>query len=395
MAGASFGISSSFLGFTRNFSMTSPTLKAKAIAFYLPQFHPIPENDAWWGKGFTEWTNVTKSGSRFEGHYQPHLPADLGFYDLRLDEVRIAQAELARRFNVSAFCYYHYWFEGRRLLNRPLDQLLASENPDFPFCICWANETWARNWDGLENQILVRQTYSSEDNTSHIKFLLGIFSDFRYFKINGEPLLLIYRPSSIPNFSSVIKEWREAAIKAGFPDLYVVGAKTGFINSGEEFSANSFGLDAILDFQPNRDDFPAGGSVKSQVIGLARKLLPDSLYQSIKSNASVAKVINYRDFASLKISKLKAADGANLIPCVFPSWDNSPRRNTPTIIQNDSPEIFGEWVSAACQAVQDKPKDERLFFVNAWNEWAEGCHLEPDRKFGCAFLEQLSKNVIL
>lgn len=375
--------------------MTSSTLKAKAIAFYLPQFHPIPENDAWWGKGFTEWTNVTKSQSRFPGHYQPHLPTDLGFYDLRLDEVRVEQAELARRFNISAFCYYHYWFEGRRLLNRPLDQLLSSDDPNFPFFLCWANETWARNWDGLENQVLVKQTYSDEDNANHMQFLLRVFSDHRYFKINGKPLFLIYRPSSIPNFLNVIRGWREAASEAGFPGLYVVGAKTGFVNTGNEFTASTFGLDAILDFQPNRDDFPVAGNMKARIISLARKLLPDFLYQSIKSNASISKVIDYGDFTRNKILKLKETGLEKVIPCVFPSWDNSPRRSTPTIIQNDSPEVFGDWVSAACQAVQGLPEDERVIFVNAWNEWAEGCHLEPDRKFGHSFLEQLSKNLTL
>ena len=196
--------------------------KLRSIAFYLPQYHPIPENDEWWGKGFTEWTNVTKAKPIFRDHYQPHLPADLGYYDLRLPEVRQAQAELAKEYGIGGFCYYHYWFSGKRLLERPFNEVLASGKPDFPFCLCWANESWSRRWDGQETQVLTKQTYDGvSDTKNHIHWLIKAFKDPRYIRINDKPLFLIYRAKEIPELERMIVIWREEAEKAGLTGLYL------------------------------------------------------------------------------------------------------------------------------------------------------------------------------
>ncbi len=222
--------------------------RTRAIAFYLPQFHPIPENDQWWGKGFTEWTNVIKARPLFKNHYQPHLPADLGFYDLRLPETRKAQADLARQHGIHGFCYYHYWFNGKRLLERPLDEVLTSGQPDFPFCICWANENWTRRWNGEDQDILIKQTYSSEDDLNHIRTLIPYFRDHRYIKVNGRPLILIYRVSSLPHPAQTAAIWRREAIRAGFPDLYLCTV----VSLGTlDFDPASIGFDSAVDFPPN------------------------------------------------------------------------------------------------------------------------------------------------
>src|SRR5690242_15190569 len=193
----------------------------RLIAFYLPQYHPIPENDLWWGKGFTEWTSVAKAKPLFRKHYQPHLPADLGFYDLRLPETRSAQAQLARENGIYGFCYYHYWFNGKLLLERPFNEVLASSQPDFPFCLCWANENWTRAWDGLEHDILVAQEYDAEDDRRHIHWLVEAFRDRRYIRVNGKPLLLVYRVSNLPDPLQTASLWREEAHKLGIGDIYL------------------------------------------------------------------------------------------------------------------------------------------------------------------------------
>src|SRR3990172_1193224 len=197
--------------------------RARLIAFYLPQFHPIPENDEWWGRGFTEWTNTAKGRPLFKGHYQPHVPADLGFYDLRLPETRADQADMARKYGVEAFCYYQYWFAGRQLLERPFNEVLASGEPDFPFCLCWANQTWTGIWHGTPNRILVEQTYPGmEDHRRHFEALLPAFCDKRYLKVDGKPLFAIYNPMELPDTPRVLELWRGLAAKAGLPGLYLL-----------------------------------------------------------------------------------------------------------------------------------------------------------------------------
>src|SRR6266478_229140 len=190
-------------------------MKIRPIAFYLPQYHTIPENDIWWGKGFTEWTNVVKARPQFKGHYQPHLPGELGFYDLRLEEVRQRQAALAREYGLYGFCYYHYWFNGRRILERPFKEVLASGKPDFPFCLCWANENWTRVWDGGGQDVLLQQHYSAEDDRQHIRWLANAFRDPRYIRIGGRPLFLVYRTELLPDPARTAAIWRNEVAKAG------------------------------------------------------------------------------------------------------------------------------------------------------------------------------------
>jgi lipopolysaccharide biosynthesis protein len=218
--------------------------KIKPIAIYLPQFHPIEENDLWWGTGFTEWTNVTKATPRFEGHYQPHLPADLGFYDLRLQESRLAQEAMAKAYGIHGFCYYHYWFNGKKILQQPLERKIKNPNENLPFMMCWANENWTRNWNGGDNQILLQQEYGFEDDKAHIEHLIPYFKDDRYIKVDGKPVFIIYRPRLFPDIQKTITIWRDAVKKAGFEDVYI-----GFSQNHEH---NFNPKDSILDFSFNQ-----------------------------------------------------------------------------------------------------------------------------------------------
>jgi hypothetical protein len=365
--------------------------EAKAIAFYLPQYHPIKENNKWWGKGFTEWTNVSQARPRFEGHHQPHVPADLGFYDLRLDETREAQANLAKEYGIYGFCYYHYWFNGRLLLDRPFSEVMSSGKPDFPFCLCWANENWTRAWDGLDRQVLIKQDYTKEDAYDHIQWFINAFRDDRYIKIDGRPLLLIYRIDHIPDIKDMVMSWRGAVREAGFPGLYLCAVKNGFVET-EDNDIIALGFDAIVDFQPNRQDFPPPQGFKAWLYRLARRVLPDGLYQNLKLSVRANNIVNYHAMVE-RIMRKKWPSSYRKFPCVFPSWDNSARRKSATIIQNDDPAIYGKWLKHAIKEVGSYPESERIVFINAWNEWAEGCHLEPDRRHGHAFLEQ-TRNAI-
>ena len=220
----------------------------RLLAFYLPQFHPVPENDEWWGKGFTEWTNVAKGQPLFPGHYQPHLPADLGFYDLRVPEVRQAQADLAREYGIYGFCYYHYWFNGKRLLERPLDEMLATGEPAFPFCLCWANENWTKVWDGADQHILIAQEYSPEDDRRHIQWLVRVFRHQNYIRIDGKPLFLIYRISKLPDPMQTTSIWREEARKAGIGEIYLATVES---LREDRVDPTHNGCDAAVEFQPD------------------------------------------------------------------------------------------------------------------------------------------------
>jgi lipopolysaccharide biosynthesis protein len=364
----------------------------KLIAFYLPQFHPIKENDDWWGPGFTEWRNVVSSYARYHGHHQPQLPADLGFYDLRLEETRDAQAKLAANYGIFGFCYYHYWFNGRMLLERPFNDVLSSGQPDFPFCLCWANENWTRAWDGLDRQILMRQQYGPEDSQNHIKWLLRAFCDDRYIKINNSPLLLIYRFDQIPNIETMIKSWRRETKRAGLHDLYLCAVTNGFIQKNNE-DILRLGFDAIVDFQPNRFDFPPPQGAMSRIIRIARELLPDIIYQKLKSSVSANNIVNYQQMVE-GIMKKKWPSHYCKFPCIFPSWDNSARRKSATIIQNDDPKIYGNWLKKSLSNIQAYSDQEQIIFINAWNEWAEGCHLEPDLKNSHNFLKETYDSLV-
>lgn len=363
------------------------------ISFYLPQYHPIPENDEWWGAGFTEWRNVVKARPRFHKHYQPHLPADLGFYDIRLSEVRSSQAEMALAYGLSGFCYYHYWFNGRLVLERPLEEVFHSKKPDFPFCICWANENWTRAWDGLTKDILLEQTYDLIDAKNHALYLGDFMADSRYIKIDGKPLVIIYRPDLIPDSSKYFGIWRQTLNEDfGIEDIYIVGIQSGLVSFSNEEIINA-GYDAVMDFQPNREDFPKPSSVKRHAIEFTRKFLPNYLFQTVKAKVKIENVIDYKEMVSELINKKNWPLNYVQFPVVFPSWDNTARRSSPTIIQNLDPGIFRDWIDAAKKQVSNYSGQEQIVFINAWNEWAEGCHLEPDLKSGNKFLMAVKDSV--
>lgn len=363
--------------------------RARAIAFYLPQFHPIPENDAWWGKGFTEWANVVTGRPRFPGHYQPHLPADLGFYDLRLEETRVAQAELARASGIEGFCYYHYWFQGKRLLGRPLDEVLASDKPDFPFCVCWANQTWSRAWSGRDHDVLMRQHYDDADNAVHIDWLAGVFQDKRYIRVEGRPLFLFYLPEDIQDVAALLREWRDACRAKIGVEPYFCGVRTGF-STLDSAGLHALGFDGVVEFEPNRRHFPATKNATGHAVSLAQRWLPSRVYDMLRNSGWLGRrtlntVVDYAAYVSRSISC--PALGDTTFPVVFPSWDNTVRRTSATIIENHDPAEYWRWLDDAVSRVEARTPDTRLVFLNAWNEWAEGCHLEPDQRHGSAFLE--------
>jgi lipopolysaccharide biosynthesis protein len=341
---------------------------AKLIAFYLPQYHPIPENDRWWGMGFTEWTNVTRARPIYRGHYQPHLPADLGFYDLRVPETREAQADLARLYGIYGFCYFHYWFGGgRRLLQRPFDEVLNSGQPDFPFCLCWANENWTRRWNGQDDQVLIRQEYSEQDDRAHIQWLLSAFSDRRYIRIEGKPLFLVYRAGVLPSAARTVQLWREETRRAGIGDLFLCAVDGNFTRTDPRM----IGFDAAVEFQPNLLFYQ---DLKQRVwLRLLRRTLgrPLLTYSELVRRSLVEPAPAYRRFR-----------------CVTPSWDNTPRRNAGAfVLEGSTPDLYRHWLTKVIGDSRPTADGEKVVFINAWNEWAEGNHLEPCQRWGRGYLE--------
>lgn len=356
--------------------MSTSNSEIRAIAFYLPQYHPIPENDAWWGKGFTEWTNVTASTQRFAGHYQPHLPSDLSFYDLRVPEVRQAQADLARAYGIYGFCYYHYWFNGKRLLERPVNEILSSGKPDFPFCLCWANENWTRRWDGEEKNVLIEQVYSEEDDRQHMQWLATVFQDPRYIRIDGKPLFLVYKTSLLPNPLETATAWRQEAHRLEIGDIFLCRVES---IDAEHDDPKLIGFDASVEFQP--DWMQLGLPLqKGKLWDLKRKLgLAEKAY-------ATDAVYDYSTIVERMLGK--PDPGYKRFPCVTPMWDNSARRKDRAIIlDNSTPEAYERWLRAVVQKESACSNGERFIFINAWNEWAEGNHLEPCQKWGHAYLE--------
>ncbi len=352
-----------------------PDNNVNAIAIHLPQFHPFPENDAWWGKGFTEWTNVTKATPRFKDHYQPHLPADMGFYDLRLHETVIEQADLASQYGIKGFCFYHYWFNGKRLMEKPVDNLLRAKTPDFPFMLCWANENWTRRWDGMDSEVLIQQDYSPEDDVEHIRFLLQHhFADPRYITVDDKPFILIYRPALFPDIRRTLDCWRREAEAAGFKGLYI-----GYMQSfGFRESPAQYGFDCAVEFQPDFTLAPGVfPSVKEKI--LHRLGLHSSVHYSDA-------LYSYTGYVQRLIEKGVSFPGVYQSVC--PMWDNSSRRQKGASIFTDStPEAYKKWLQYAVEKTRKAVNPGNFLFINAWNEWAEGNHLEPCRKWGHAYLE--------
>ena len=353
----------------------------RAIALFLPQYHPIAENDAWWGKGFTEWTNVAKAQPQFAGHYQPHQPADLGYYDLRLPEVRRAQAEMARRYGLHGFCYYHYWFNGRRLLEKPLNDILASGEPNFPFCLCWANENWTRAWDGLEREVLVAQNYSEEDDRAHMRYLAEeVFTDPRYIRVNGKPLFVVYRSSRLPDVRRTTDIWREEARRSGIGELYLCR----FESFPEEHrDPTEDGFDASIEFQPDWSAMPPLLRQGRYWRWRTRLGLSEPIYQH-------SRVWRYEDVVQAMLAKPAAP--YKRFPGVTPAWDNTARKQRDIgCLVDGTPELYEHWLTETVRRFKAPSAQENFLFINAWNEWAEGNHLEPDQRWGHAYLEATAR----
>ncbi|HWM24530.1 MAG TPA: glycoside hydrolase family 99-like domain-containing protein [Chthoniobacterales bacterium] len=339
----------------------------KAIAFYLPQFHTIPQNDLWWGKGFTEWTNVRRGKPNFEGHYQPHVPDGLGYYDLSREGVLEQQAALAQAAGLHGFCFYYYWFGGEVLLDLPVRRMVETGKPAFPFCICWANENWTRRWDGKDSDILIAQRHSAEDDFAFIRHIERIIRSENYIRIAGKPVLLVYRPSLLPDAKATLERWRTHVRSAGLGELHLVMVQS----FSEGISPADYGFDAVVQFPPHLPSTPVTPVIRG------------------KAADFTGYIYNYDEVRQRAIGQLhSAAPGSTLYPGVMPSWDNTARQGgRSSIWVNSSPEAYSEWLAEAVSLARAQLSPaERFVFINAWNEWAEGCHLEPDARFGYAWL---------
>jgi hypothetical protein len=354
--------------------------KTRLIAYYLPQFHPIPENDEHWGKGFTEWTNVAKARPLFKGHYQPSIPTELGYYDLRLPEVRKAQADLAKEYGIEGFCYWHYWMgNGKRLLERPFNEVVKSGEPDFPFCLCWANHTWSRVWTGDGRKIIAEQTYGGvEDYTAHFYELLPAFRDNRYIKVQGQLLFSIFSPREIPDIKLFTLCWQQLAKKEGLPGFHFIGLGIS------EDEMKVMGLSASTPHTPHHflNQIPTRlmDKITYRIFGMS--------WRETKTKwLKIPNIFKYKDFVNANRRRIYCEWE---YPAILPNWDHSPRSGIRAIVlQGSTPELFQQIVEHTISSVQTRPYDERIIFVKAWNEWAEGNFLEPELRYGTGYLEVL------
>lgn len=350
----------------------------RLLAIYLPQFHPIPENDLWWAKGFTEWANVAKAKPLFKGHYQPHIPADLGFYDLRVPETRIQQADLARAHGIHGFCYYHYWFAGRQLLDRPFKEILESGEPDFPFSLCWANESWGRGWQGADKDLLIEQTYSEADHRQHARWLIRATDDRRYIRVHGRPLFLVYRPTHMPDPLQMTEIFREEFALAGLPEPFLVGVSS----FKRDKDMRELGFDLTMNFMPDFFKLPLctfDWYSKRRVL------------QNLKFGTTNGHLRIY-DYAEAIELMTKSPPAMDHLPSVLVGWDNSPRRGDRSVVMvGNTADRFEAHLRKTVHEVKHRHPDERIVFLNAWNEWGEGNHLEPDQRNGLAFLQAVKK----
>ena len=364
--------------------------RARVLAYYLPQYHPIPENDEWWGKGFTEWTNVGKAKPLFPGHYQPRVPADLGYYDLRVPETREAQAQLAREYGVEGFVYWHYWFgNGKRLLERPFNEVLASGKPDFPFALAWANESWQGFWFGADGSrnMLIEQTYpGDEDYVNHFYTVLPAFKDKRYITCEGKPIFIVYKPQQMPDMNHFISLWQELAKENGLTGIYFIAHQHYFITP-----------ETVNEALRNRmsEGFDAINVVNVWTKEIKRYPFWNKVVRKLfYKNEKFRLVPDLRPYLP-DLFRCPMDDVDNVFPSVAPGWDHTPRTGKKGIcLYGSTPEKFGE---AVCQIVNDisnKPYDKRFLFVKSWNEWAEGNYLEPDLRWGHAYGEALRKAVV-
>lgn len=363
--------------------------KPHVLAFYLPQFHPVKENNEWFGEGFTEWTNVAKAKSLFKGHVQPRVPADLGFYDLRIPEVREHQASLAKEAGISAFCYYHYWFgDGRMILEKPLEMVIKEKKPDFPFCIAWANHSWYKKaWNpdtkNIDQKLLLEQRYpQGQDTIDHFNYLLPAFKDERYYKIDGRNVFVIYNSIAFPDFDQFKKTWNELAKLNGLPEFY-------FLSYTADIKVAA--SDVFSDYD---------GCIVSLITNVANKKVINRLQiykKIIKSKISELfhyplMVYSYEKAMPYLLDEVERKD--NVIPVLVPNWDYTPRRGAGDLILKDStPELFAKHVRQALDLIKDKPQEKQILFIKSWNEWGEGNYMEPDIYTGKGYINALRQEL--
>lgn len=353
--------------------------RARVIAFYLPQYHPIKENDNWWGPGFTEWTNVAKAKPLYKGHYQPKIPADLGFYDLRLPETRKAQAELAEKYGIEGFCYWHYWFgDGKRLLERPFNEVLTSSEPDFPFCLAWANHSWkSKTWtsDGKDKMLIEQKYPGKEDYIAHFNAVLPAFMDKRYITVEGKPLFVIFSPLEFSEVQLFLQIWRELALQNGLKGIYFVAKQEYPYMNKAEFLNNGFDAiynDSVLAIHSCQSNF--------KKVSLRVKM---KLFNTVRT---------YKYADAIKIFSNITDSEIDTIPAIIPNWDHTPRSGRyGMVLTGSTPELFKKHVNEVFKSIEKKPNDNQLVFLKSWNEWGEGNYIEPDLKFGSKYLEVLKE----
>ncbi len=343
--------------------------ETKLIAYYLPQFHPTEKNDLWWGKGTTEWTNVSKAVPQYLGHLQPKLPGELGYYDLRLPEVMHRQIELAKNYGINVFAFYHYWFDGERILEKPLNMFMKNKSMDIQFCICWANENWTRRFTGTNNDVLMRMSETEESYQCFIHDAIYYLKDERYFTIDNKLVIVVYRPSLVPNPRKVLKYWRRIVQEAVGKQLYIVAS----LGASIDIDWTNYGFDALSQFQP--------GSIADKAKDITKKVKP------IRTDFC-GTVYDYKDLVQNEKFNLNSLQ-IKKYPAVMPAWDNTARRNNQGFIYDGStPELYEQWLRKAIHyAKRNESIEEPIVFINAWNEWGEGAYLEPDRTYGYAYLE--------
>lgn len=377
-------------------------INPRIIGLYLPQYHPIPENDEWWGPGFTEWTNVAKAKPLFRGHYQPHIPADLGFYDLRVPEVREKQAELAREAGLEGFCYYHYWFgNGKQLLQRPFEEVLASGQPTLPFCLCWANhdwtnKTWKKGSSLRRDSMIMQMHYSMEDHIRHFQYVLPAFRDERYICVDGKPVFGVWAPNAIPEVENFIDLWQRLARENGLPGIHFIG----YTNNAAGRTAD--GKLSLWDTQQAGNIYKGVLSkgfdaVMSSGLFRAQSMCHGTLsmlWYYVSKNSPLP-TSNRTDYERVMKHYYVSEDSwENVYPTLLPQWDRTPRAGSKTNMLTDAtPAKFQKTVEEAIRLVGNKEPQHQLLFLKAWNEWGEGNYVEPDLKFGHGFIQAIRKAI--
>ena len=376
--------------------------KARVIAYYLPQFHPTKINDKYWGKGFTEWTNVTKAKPQYRGHYQPQIPADLGFYDLRLPEIRQAQADMARENGVEGFMYWNYWFgNGKKILEMPIEELMRTAKPDFPFCVGWANHDWSnKTWQKTKrftkDTVFLKQEYlGKQDYTDYFYYLLPMFRDHRYIKVDEKPLFYVLDPDSCPDMKEFIQLWQHLAEKNGIPGIHFV-ARADSIGKADEIYKKNFmnevkarydryidmGFDAVSSMNFRRAEILATGFFKKIIRNIRRKIFGYAL--------------NSHDYMKLTEHYYTDEDKLDYVyPQITPRKDKTPRAGKNALVYTGStPEKFRIAIKMALEKIKDKDDEHKILFLNSWNEWGEGSYMEPDIVWGHQYLDVLREEIV-